>query len=785
MGVVYKAEDTRLKRTVALKFVVPRMGWMEKDRQRFIREAQVAASLNHPRICTIYGIDETEEGIFIAMEYVEGRTLREKLDQGPLEPGEILDIASQIAEGLSEAHRKGIIHRDIKSSNIMITPRGEVKIMDFGLARPVREASVTETASIVGTVAYMSPEQASGEVVDQRTDIWSLGVVLYEMVAGRRPFEAEHEQLVLHAILSKNPDPLPALSEGIPSDLGKVITRCLEKDPSYRYPNAATLLEDLESLKQGRAPLLTVPSSKTEAAAKTKKPALPLIAAAAVFLAAVLLAVGALFLSRLFSPGGARPFAGQPWKASIAVLPVIDMRPDHPKDYLCSGTTMSIISKLSLITRDLRVIPYVSVEKYSGPSVDLEEISRRLNVENILQSRLMSEGDRVRIKAELIYVPDERVVNALEETFELDGLFSVQDKIASLTAEKMGVHFNEAGIDSMQNMNPATYRAFELYSEGMDILDKQDTFPTAEAWYSLATARFSEALALEPDYALAYWGLGAAEEAYYVATKEQDHLEAALSHFRKAYTLNPGQAETNIGLGWAYFYREDLDTALRSFRKALDIQPHDTLVNCDIGSFLASIGLYRKAIEYYTRAVRNDPTYAVAYVFSAMCHWYLGRFEEGAALAEKALELEADNPAFRLERAAHLLMLGRLEEAEAEMDRAESLRPGSSSPYRMLLEAQRGNRERALSLVKEADCSFIYPVTCTYAIVGMKEEAVSGILQGIEDGFKKEQRYIYTYPLLNKHPTYRLLRGDPRFERILKEQKERYKERLKKVKAVL
>jgi serine/threonine protein kinase len=250
MGVVYKAEDTKLKRTVTLKFIRTQAMEAAEEKTRFVREAQAAAALDHPNICTIYEIDEVKGKTFIAMAYIEGQNLNNKVKSAPLRLEEALDIGMQVAQGLQEAHEKGVFHRDIKSSNIMVTEKGQAKIMDFGIAKFAGGTEITRPATFMGTVTYMSPEQASAEPLDHRTDIWSLGVVLYEMLTGQTPFKGEHEQVILHSILNKRPQPITGLRSGIPLELEAIVNKCLEKDPTERYQTSTDLIADLKSLNR-------------------------------------------------------------------------------------------------------------------------------------------------------------------------------------------------------------------------------------------------------------------------------------------------------------------------------------------------------------------------------------------------------------------------------------------------------------------------------------------------------------------------------------------------------
>jgi serine/threonine protein kinase/tetratricopeptide (TPR) repeat protein len=777
MGVVYKAEDLKLKRTVALKFVVPRMLRKKEDKERFLREAQTAASLNHPHICTIYHIDEVEDSTFIVMEYVEGQSLKEIIRKGPLEPEKALDFAIQIAEGLEEAHEKNIVHRDIKSSNIMVTSKAQAKIMDFGLAKIVSESQLSETASIVGTVAYMSPEQACGDAIDHRSDIWSLGVVLYEMLSGHAPFQGEHEQLVLHSILNKYHEPITALRSNIPYELERILDKCLEKDPTERYQYANEFLLDLRRLKKetesGIIPR-TKPIWQKRRVKKLKNIVVPCIF---VFVAAVF--ISGYFLFDWFKPPAQ-------WKASIAVLPIKDGGPLRENELLCMSTTRQIIFKLTKFSPELRVVPYDSVRNYKDSEKDSIEIGREFGVEYVLVASLVIDGKIIQINVELIDVNTNRNILVIPEKFGGDEIFDIEDEISKKIVNQLGLHFTESGMIAAKKREPKNIEAYNWYIRGMDAIDKMGTLDLEE-WYTNVMRMFEKAISLDPNYALAYWGLGSAREAYYVVKKNKIDLELMLEHYEKAYELDPELAETNLALGWAYFYKEDLDKASASFKRALEIEPDSALVNCDVGVFLASIGLFSSAIKYYVRVSQVEPFYVRVYELSAPCNWYIGEFEEGIEQITKAIELEKNSPSIYFEHARNLVMLKEYEKAEQEMAKAVRIQPGSSEERNLqaLLFARRGEKDKALRLIERAEKPYQYCITCAYSLLGMRDEAIQNIQLGIDIGFEEVQNYLYSYLLLEKNPCFDNLRDDSRFVRILKKRKDIFEQRIKKVRGLL
>lgn len=396
MGIVYKAEDIKLKRMVALKFLPPHLVNAPDLKERFLIEAQAAAALSHPNICVIYEVGESADHPYIAMEFVEGETLKDKLRKGALAAREALTIVSQVAAGLGEANGKGIIHRDIKSANIMVTARGQAKVMDFGLAKLQGGSSLTKSQTTLGTVAYMSPEQARGGEMDARTDIWSLGVVLYEALAGKMPFRGDHDQAVIYSILRHEPEPLKKVRADIPSGLDEIVAQALAKKPGDRYRAMEELREDLDAVAEGLKPLRARPRPAARKILGIK--AAYVYAVVPVLLVLLLgLNVGGL-RSRLLGRGPASAIR-------LAVLPFENLSGDPQQDYFGDGMTQEMIAQLGrLHPETLSVIARVSVMRYKKTNTPIDQIGRELNVEYVLEGSAQLEGTRVRIAAELIKV---------------------------------------------------------------------------------------------------------------------------------------------------------------------------------------------------------------------------------------------------------------------------------------------------------------------------------------------------------------------------------------------
>ncbi|MCZ6820380.1 MAG: protein kinase [Calditrichaeota bacterium] len=409
MGVVYKAQDSNLNRTVAIKFLPRQISASAQDRQRFSTEAKAAAALNHPNIATIHAIEEADDETFIVMEYVEGHELKEEIAQGSLPIEKAINIATQIAEGLHAAHKKGIVHRDIKSANIMLTETGQVKIMDFGLAKVRGGAQVTKVGTTVGTAAYMSPEQARGDELDHRTDIWSFGVVLYEMLAGRLPFRSDYEQAVIYSILNEDPE----FPDEMPSNLRQILQKALAKDLSERYQNVGEVLTDLKSNVEGPTAVATKPVAANGRAPLQQK---------RVFLygsIAILILVAALtyFLNR-----------SQPID-SIAVLPFVNSNDNPDIEYLSDGITETLIDKLSQLPQ-LKVMARSTVFRFKGKDMTPQQMGDQLNVRAVLTGGIVQRGNDLRLHAELVDVLDGSQIWGEQYNRTMDDIFTVQDAIS-------------------------------------------------------------------------------------------------------------------------------------------------------------------------------------------------------------------------------------------------------------------------------------------------------------------------------------------------------------------
>ncbi len=671
MGVVYKAEDTSLKRTVALKFLNSQALGSGEERTRFITEARAAAALSHPHVATIYEIDEVDGETFIVMEYIEGQSLRQKVESGPLRLSQALDIAIQVAEGLQEAHERGIVHRDVKSGNIMMTSRGRAKISDFGLAKMGKGAVITREGTTLGTVAYMSPEQARGEQVDQRTDIWSLGVVLYEMVIGRRPFKGDYEQAVVYSILNEEPDPITGLRTGIPMELERIVGKALAKSPEQRYQHVDELMVDLRRLRTQSATPAAL-SSRTLFQIPQKKRSRSILLAGIFVLAAVAIAVSFFLLSPTRTPltPGVEMAPARGWINSIAVLPFRDFSPSKDQEYFCDGMTEAIIGKLTGL-KDLKVISMTSVMSFRTPDRDIKEIGKQLGVATILEGSVQKEENRIRVSAQLVNPADD--AHLWSETYdrELESVFAIQDEISQAIVEVLKIRLLGEERTAFAKRYTENLEAYKAYSQGRFLWNKR-----TEEHLMKAIEYFEKAIELDPNYALAYAGLA---DAYAVLPSNigypvEQALPKAKEAAQKALKLDDKLAEAHASLGLALVMEEDFEEAERQYLRAIqlnpgygyahywysllldrmsrtqeglrelelafELDPLSVVIVTNLASKKASSGDWVKAEELIRRALEIEPSRGVTYTVYGAGLRRLGLAEEAIQVYAKAIEID-------------------------------------------------------------------------------------------------------------------------------------------------
>ncbi len=631
MGVVYKAFDTRLKRIVALKFLPPRLGINKQARQRFEREAQAASALDHSNICTIYEIGEAGDGqSFIAMACYEGETLRQKIVRGGLTAEQALDYATQIARGLERAHEAGIIHRDIKPANVIVTDRGVVKILDFGLAK-MAGVQLTQTGRTLGTVAYMSPEQARGEHVDHRTDLWSLGVVLYEMLTGQRPFKGEYAEAVIYSILHEAPRPITELRGDLPPELVQVVARCLQKGKERRYETASALLADLEAWQRRLAPNVDrAVAERAQARARRNG-----ILAGVGVLMALLLLVAVPSVRQ--AVGDVLGLTGLPAQKHLVVLPFTT---DDAGAVYAGGLTETLTGKLAGLEpfeEALWVVPARDVRRrnIADPGAALQIFGANLAI----TGEVVNQQDSIRVT--LVVVDTESLKTLKKET--------VADRWENAAALQNDLALAVAGLLDL-DLQPQTRRlltagatpvpgAYEFYLQGQGYLQRYEQ----PEQINLAIELFDQALQEDRVYALAYAGLCEAYWRKFEATKDVQWAELAEQQCDRAIELDDGLTSVYLTLGMIHTGTGRYGPALADFKHVLDREPSNAAAYRGRAQAYLALDRLPEAEASYREAIALKPDYWGGYNDLAVFFFRQGRYEEAATQFEQVVRLTPDN----------------------------------------------------------------------------------------------------------------------------------------------
>jgi TolB-like protein/Tfp pilus assembly protein PilF/tRNA A-37 threonylcarbamoyl transferase component Bud32 len=718
MGGVYKADDTSLKRTVALKFLHPDAFDTEETKQRFIREAQLGASLDHPNICTIYEIDQQNGQIYMAMAYVDGVTLKQRFESGPLDPAEAVDIAIRVAKGLAAAHAKGVVHRDIKSSNIMLGGEGQVKITDFGLAISPDDAEPLEIAAVVGSVAYMSPEQARAEEIDERTDIWSLGVVLYEMVTGRLPFGGDFGAAVLYSVLNEEPTPASELQPNVPSQLDEILGRMIVKDREQRYQSVDAVIADLSAIRSELEP-----ADEGQSAQKSLQ-------------------------------------------SSIAVLPFVDMSPEQDQEYFCDGIAEEITNALTRVDR-MRVVARTSAFSFKGKDMDIPEIGRRLGVGALVEGSVRKAGNRLRIAVQLTDAADGYEIWSQQYDREMEDVFAIQDEITLAIVNKLRITLLGDDREVLVKRHTVDPEAFSLYWQGRFFWNKR-----TEDGYRKSLSYFEEAIAQDPSYALAYVGtadcynlLGwydylapeeafpKAREAVHKALEMDDGLAEAhatagwicVNHewnwgcaedrYKRALTLNPGYATAHQWYSEYLSYMGRHQESISHGERAVELDPLSIIINNDLGQVLYYARESDRAIVQLHKTLEMDPEFAIPYFFLAFAYLQKQEYFQAISAAQKALDLSGgDDP-------LNIAQLGTVYAFSGEPERA------------------RGALER---LKRLAQHKYVSPFCVAFIYMGLGQ--YDDAFEWLDKAFKTHDHWLET---LHVHPVLDPLRVDDRYPRLL------------------
>ncbi|MBN2432902.1 MAG: protein kinase [Acidobacteria bacterium] len=764
MGVVHKAHDTRLDRLVALKFLPSDLAQSDTDKARFLQEARAAAALNHPNVCVIYEIREEGDPPFIAMEYVDGATLNQRLKDESLALKTAIDYAGQIAGALQAAHEKGIVHRDIKSENIMVTPTGQVKVMDFGLAKIRGAAKLTRESSTVGTAAYMPPELIQGREIDARADIFSFGVVFYEMLTGQLPFKGDYESAMIYSILHDEPEPLAKYCPGLSSELLHIVNRALEKDPADRYQSVADMRIDLKRLERD-ADRVSGGTSAPESQRPFRQPAdsrkrarrVPLFLAAGLM---ALIGAGSLLFTLLRTDTDS-PADSMSWKNSVAVLPFDDASPAKDQQYFCDGMTEEVITHLAR-NRELKVISKTSVNYFKGSAEPLPAIGRRLGVNNILEGSIRKQGQMIRVTVRLIDLENGATIWTDSFDRELKNVFDVQAEIAQAISEALHIRFIPPD-DNATAMQPEVQ---EYFLQSIDAATNY-TISSDVKYFDEAVDLADKGLAIDPDNALIYAGLAWIYNTRYALTGDRAYREPVIRYCIRSYQLNPNLAQTNVAMAYALHSQGQFDRAAHHMRQALTINPNLAEINHVIGLSLYNSGLENKAISYFKKAAEINPFNLFTPDMLGCSYLNCGRWAEAEAEFRKALDLSLSSPILNAGLAEILIVQNQADEAETCLTRSAGQPHGSQfRAVTAFLHAVRGEKDKALSV----ENIYLNNTGLLYAFLGMTEEALACLEAGSETSYLR----------LIHHPFYDSLRHEKRYQAVEKKLKEQH-DRMNKI----
>ncbi len=775
MGVVYRARDLQLGRPVALKVLGEQMAGDSTGRARLLREARTASALNHPHICTIHEVGESAGQSYVVMEYVEGHALKALIPKEGLPIEKVLLYGAQIADALAHAHARGVVHRDLKTANVVITPEERAKVLDFGLAKQVRkpgideatrsQASLTQAGAIVGTLHYMPPEVLQGKQADAKSDVWSLGVLLYEMAAGKLPFEGRTAFELSSAILREPPAALPPR---LPANLRAVILRCLAKEPSERYQPASDVHAALEAA-QSQAASLAVARRPRAFARRTAF-------GVASGVLAVLLAVAAVLNSNKIRQW-LRPGSVSAKIQSLAVLPLKNLSRDPEQEFFADGMTEALLTDLAQIGA-LKVISHTSVIRYKNTQKTLPEIGRELNVDAVVEGSVQRPGDRVRVTAQLIEARTDRHLWANTYERDLRDVLALQDEVARAIAEEIKVTLTPEEHGRLANAHPVKPEAYEAYLRGIYHLSKP-----GDEDHDAGLRSLERATALDPQFALAQAALaGAYIGRYFSRDAKKEWEEKAFVSIQKALSLDPNLAEAYLARGnlaWTLANHFPHERAIKDVRHALALKPNLVGAHFALGAVYLHIGLLEKSLEELNAALALDPhNFDTAYRIPRV-HLYQQKYE--LALSEFDRLAEAP-PTWKWQSGLALLYLGRTKEALALIETAIAASPPSedlASTYAVLLAAsgrkQKAEEQIRLAIKVGAGRSHFhhaeYNIASSYALMGNNRLALEWLQKSADDGFP-------CYPLFEKDPNVNGLRSDPGFLGFMskiKAQWERYR----------
>jgi len=809
MGKVYKVHDTEIKEKIALKLLKPEIAADKKTIERFQNELKFARKISHRNVCRMYDLNKEEGSYYITMEYVPGEDLKSTIIRiGQLPIAKTISIAKQVCEGLEEAHRLDVVHRDLKPQNIMIDKEGNARIMDFGIARSVTGKGITGAGVMIGTPEYMSPEQVEGKEVDQRSDIYSLGIILYEMVTGRVPFEGDTPLSIAVKHKTEIPKEPREFNSQISDDLSRVILRCIEKDKEKRYQSAGEVRSELEKIEKGiPTPERVVPKRKPITSREItvtfglKKLFIPALVVAALIIAAVI-------IWQLLRQKEVAPLPSE--KPSIAVLPFVDLSPQKDQEYFCDGMTDEIISKLSML-KGWKVIPRTTMMRYKDTNKDIKEIGQELDVATVLEGSVRKERDDIRVNAKLIRIKDSIPLWSDAYEKKLESVFAIQSDVAEKIANTLQVELSPEEKGQLAKKPTENLTAYDYYLKGYEYYyryKKQDN--------ELAIELFKQALELDPDFALAYAGLG---DAYSQRVQRYGFpptmLDEAIEASKKAISIDPDCSEAYKALGLANFTKGWFREATKAYSKAVELNPNNVQAIVSLGLICVQFGELEEAMRWTKSALALSPALPYTYGVIGMVYSYLDDPIKAEEYLKKALELQPDldiangglifcyiaqgknqeaiehsqkylsvspNSLGALECAGHTALLSdNYEQAKQYYQKA------NAPVYLGFTYWKTGQKEKAQKLLQESldlfqarleqggeFSTYPYDIATIYAIQGNKEEAYKWLKKAIDAGWR-DFRLGIRDPLLEN------LQEDKQFKQMMAQVKEMVDEMRKRI----
>jgi eukaryotic-like serine/threonine-protein kinase len=798
MGEVYLAEDSRLKRLVALKLLLAE-STADRDRVlRFHHEARAASALSHPNIVTIYEVGEDQGQHFIATEFIDGETLRRRIDGRPLPVNDVVDIAIGIASALVAAHEIGIIHRDIKPDNVMIRRDGYVKVLDFGLAKLMENSTfvgvktnaskipMTDPGLVMGTVHYMSPEQLRGDEIDHRSDLFSLGEVMYEMIAGVSPFDGASTSEIIAAILDRDPLPLGRFSRTLPQELDRIVEKLLRKDKLERYQSARDVLTDLRTLKQDleyKARLTresggmrvmpdddtaALPLYQVDAARRASSGSRQSAARKSNFFVRQLrsnrdVIIGILALVAII--GFSFVYFSRAGKSygSIAVLPFVNVSNDPEAEYLTDGITESIIHSLSQVPT-LQVMAQSSVFRFKGKGIDPRAAGRELDVTAVLTGRVHQRGDMLLVQADLVDVEKGTLLWGEQYNRRSDDLLIVQNEIAKQISERLRLRLSGEDRQRLTKSYTQDPEAYKLYLKGRYQWNKR----TADG-LRRAIQYFEKAIEREPTYALAYAGLADSYSLMpvYARTPAMEAYPRARAAARKALEIDDSLAEAHTSLAWASLNEWRWEEAEREFKRSIQLKPNYATAHQWYSLYLSAMGRHDEAITEIQEALESDPLSLTINTTVGTTYYLAARYDEASEQFRRTLDLEPGFPRARFEQA-------RVDEVRGNAAKAipvlEELSKGGNPGYLAALArgyARAGRKDEANALVAKLKSGEIpdyvnpYDIAAIYEALGNKDEVFVWLNRAYAE-------HVSRLAYIRVEPMFAALRTDPRFIELAK-----------------